>query len=236
MYLSYFWTISFVIFFVFVYNCFMCHLFLFSIFLYMSHFLYLSGARHLCPGSDGGLAAAAGKPWWHFPPFSHLPCFFLSPWKTSYLLTKESNDHYVCKTWLHFGTLQPKKYSCWNWLKNMLFEYRMSFTMPPFDLFSGVRNILLLRHSQLIFGRFSSSSVVQTFDKVLTSEKKLRELAQTCSSNISECSQPWVLSNETNYICIFVSACDFWKDDLTLWSDLKILENWKQIQDLDCSL
>ena len=120
--------------------------------------------------------------------------------------------------------------------KNMLFEYRMSFTMPPFDLFSGVRNILLLRHSQLIFGRFSSSSVVQTFDKVLTSEKKLRELAQTCSSNISECSQPWVLSNETNYICIFVSACDFWKDDLTLWSDLKILENWKQIQDLDCSL
>ena len=103
-------------------------------------------------------------------------------------------------------------------------------------LWSKTRNILLLRHSQLIFGRFSSSSVVQTFDKVLTSEKKLRELAQTCSSNISECSQPWVLSNETNYICIFVSACDFWKDDLTLWSDLKILENWKQIQDLDCSL
>ena len=65
--------------------------------------------------------------------------------------------------------------------KYMLFEYRMSFTMPPFDLFSGVRNILLLRHTQLIFGKFSSSSVVQTFDKVLTSEKKLRELAQTCS-------------------------------------------------------
>ena len=135
-----------------------------------------------------------------------------------------------------FWDTSTKEIFLLNWLKNMLFEYRMSFTMPPFDLFSGVRNILLLRHSQLIFGRFSSSSVVQTFDKVLTSEKKLRELAQTCSSNISECSQPWVLSNETNYICIFVSACDFWKDDLTLWSDLKILENWKQIQDLDCSL